>query len=101
MYILKLDTTVVYDILHIILYINNYCVYIIHDIIYYPLDFVLNFGGFYQKSVNFVTIGSKNRTGFYWILYWIIGGFLLNIKSSRFYVKFTRFPYLGFQKRKI
>ena len=68
MYILKLHTTVVYDVLHIILYINNNCVYIIHDMIYYPLDFVLNFGGFYQKNVNFCQNWIKNP-------HWIFTGF--------------------------
>ena len=68
MYILKLSTTVVYDILHVTLYINNYCVYIIHDMIYYPLDFVLNFGGFYQESVNFCQNWIRKT-------YWIFTGF--------------------------
>lgn len=40
-------------------------------------------------------LDQKPVLDFHWILYWIIGGFLLNIKSTRFYVKFTRFPHLG------
>ena len=46
----------------------------------------------------------KTVLDFHWILYWIIGGFLLNIKSTKIsgrfyilYVRFTRFPYLASQ----
>ena len=40
-------------------------------------------------------LDQKPVLDFHWILYWIIGGFLLNIKSTRFYVKSTRFPHLA------
>ena len=75
------------------MYSNNYPLDFILDlIIYWILYWII--GGFYQKSVYFIKIGSNTRTGFSLDLYWIIGGFLLNIKSTRFYLKFTRFPHL-------
>ena len=68
--------------------------YIIYSINYWILYWI--FGGFYQKFIYFVKTYRNPYWIFDWILYWIIGGFLLNIKSTSFYVKFTRFPYLGY-----
>ena len=67
-----------------------YCVYITHYIFYYLLDFVLDF---IRNQHTLSKSDQKTVLDFHWILHWIIGGFSLNIKSGRFYAKFTRFPY--------
>ena len=94
--ILKSNINVVYDIWYLVSYTNYYWVYYsnIHYIFNNLLDSACT--GFYQKSVHSVKIRSKSVLDFHWGLYWIIGRFFLNIKSSRFYPKFTRFPCLGY-----
>ena len=104
-YCLKLNTTLVYDILYLLLYINYYCMYVYSTLLhilllstefytgfYYLLDFILENWWILSEMSK---LDQKPVLDFHWILYWIIGGFLLNIKSTRFYVKSTRFPHLG------
>ena len=55
--------------------------------------------GFLVDFIRNTYILSKTGRNPYWILYrilyWMIGGFYLNSKSSRFYVEFTGFPHLA------
>ena len=104
MYFLKLNTTLVYDILYLLLCINYYYAYstLLHILSstgfytgsYYLLDFILDNWWILSEMSK---LDQKPVLDFHWILYWIIGGFLLNIKSTRFYVKSTRFPHLVLQ----
>ena len=88
-----------------LLHINYYYVYstLLHILLstgfytgsHYLLDSILDNWWILSEMSK---LDQKPVLDFHWILYWIIGGFLLNIKSTRFYVKSTRFPHLVLQK---